>query len=69
MDPFNNDIIHRKALKSVSFVPNEFSQIVNIEPKVTTYCHKRGEQLKMSSISTISHEERFQCFSAKDVII
>ena len=46
IDPFNNDIICRKALKSVSFVLKEFSQIANIEPKLTTYCHKRGEQLR-----------------------
>ena len=40
---FNNDVIHRKALKSVSFVLNEFYQIVNIETKLTTNWHKRGE--------------------------
>ena len=45
-DPFNDDVIHRKALKSVSFVLNEFSQIGNIESKLTTYWHKRGEQLR-----------------------
>ena len=41
-----NDVIHGKALKSVSFVLNEFSQKANIEPKPTTYQHKRGEQLR-----------------------
>ena len=45
IDPSNNDIICVKAPKSVTFVLNEFSQITNIEPKVTTYWHKRGEQL------------------------
>ena len=44
--PFNIDIIHKKALKSVSFVLKEFSQIANIEPKLTTYWHKRAEQLR-----------------------
>ena len=29
--PFNDNIIRRKALKSVSFVLNEFSQIANID--------------------------------------
>ena len=46
IDPFNNDIIRRKALKSVSFVLNEFSLIANIEPKLTIYWHKRGEQIR-----------------------
>ena len=46
IDTFNNDVIRGKALKSVSCVLNEFSQIVNIEPKLTTYWHKRGEQLR-----------------------
>ena len=41
----NNDVIRGKALKSGSFVLNEFSQIANIEPKLNTYWHKRGEQL------------------------
>ena len=45
-DPFNNDIIRGKALKSMSFVLNEFSQIANIEPKLPTYWHKRGDQLE-----------------------
>ena len=45
-DPFNNDIICRKALKSVSFLLKEFSLIANIEPKLTIYWHKRGEQLR-----------------------
>ena len=43
VDPFNNDIIRKKALKSVSFVLNKFSQMACIEPKLTTYWHKRGE--------------------------
>ena len=30
LDPFKNDITHRKALKSVSFVLNEFSQMANV---------------------------------------
>ena len=46
IDSFNNGVIRGKALKSVSFVLNEFSQIANIEPKLTTYWHKRGEQLR-----------------------
>ena len=64
--PFNNDIIRGKALKSVRFVVNDFSQIANIEPKLTTYWHKTGEQtdLEMSSVSTISHEERRSFHSA-----
>ena len=37
-----NDVIRGKALKSGSFVLNEFSQIANIEPKLNTYCHRRG---------------------------
>ena len=41
IDPFDNDIIRVKALKSVSFVLNKFSQIANIEPKLTTHWHKR----------------------------
>ena len=54
----------------MSFVLNEFSQIVNIEPKLTTQCLKRRAQLEMSSVSMINHEERLlpQCFSANDVI-
>ena len=45
--PFNSDVICGKALKYVSFVlSNEFSQIANIEPKLTTYWHKMGEQLR-----------------------
>ena len=35
-----------KALKAVRFVLNEFSQIANIELTLTTYWHKRGEQLR-----------------------
>ena len=52
---FYNDVIHGKALKS------EFSQIVSIEPKLTTYWHNRVKDLKMSSVSmvlNVSHEER-----------
>ena len=45
IDSFNNGVIRGKALKYVSFVLKEFSQIANIEPKLTTYWHKRGEQL------------------------
>ena len=65
-DPFNNDVIRGKALNSVSFVLNEFYQIANVEPKLTTYYHKRVNNLEMSGVSTISHEERLlpQCFSA-----
>ena len=67
----NNDIIHKKALKSVSSVLKEFSQIANIEPKLTTYGTKGVGNLEMSSVSMISHEERLlpQCFSANDIII
>ena len=43
----DNDIIYRKALKSVSFVLDEFSQIANIEPKLTTYWHKKVNNLEM----------------------
>ena len=46
IDPFSNDVIRGKALKCVNFVLNEFSQRANIEPKLTTYWHKRGEQLR-----------------------
>ena len=75
IDPFNNDVIHGKALKYVSFVLNKFSQIATIEPKLTTYWHKRGEQVRNEYTthylysSTISHEVRLlpQCFF--DVII
>ena len=31
---------------AVSFVANEFSQIADREPKLTTYLYKRGEQLR-----------------------
>ena len=48
IDPFDNDIIRVKALKSVSFVLDKFSQIANIEPKLTTHWHKRSEQLRQS---------------------
>ena len=43
---FNNDVICGKALKSVSAVLSEFFQIANIAPTLTTYWHKRGEQLR-----------------------
>ena len=43
IDPFNNDVIRGKVLKSVGLVLNEFSQRANVEPKLTTYWHKRGE--------------------------
>ena len=46
IESFGNDIICGKALKSVTLVLNEFSQIVNTEPELTTYWHKRGEQLR-----------------------
>ena len=46
IDTFNNDIFRGKALKSLSFVLREFSQIANIEPTLTTYWYKRGEQLR-----------------------
>ena len=39
-------VIRGKALKSVSFVLNEFSQIANTEPKLTTCWHKRGDTTK-----------------------
>ena len=41
--PSNNDFIHGKALKPVSFALNKFYQI---EPKPTSYWQKRGEQLR-----------------------
>ena len=70
MGPLNNDVIRGKALKSVGFVLNDFSQIANIEPTLTTYIDTKGvNNLEMSSVSTISNKERFQCFSAKDVNI
>ena len=50
----NNDIIHKKALKSVSSVLKEFSQIANIEPKLTTYGTKGVGNLGMSSVSTVN---------------
>ena len=37
-----NDVIRGKALKSVSFVLSEFSQIANIELKLTTYVGTKG---------------------------
>ena len=43
IDPFNNDIICGKALKYVSFVLNKFSQIANVEPKLTTYWYKGAD--------------------------
>ena len=47
INAFNNDdVTCGKALKSASFVLSKFSQIVNIETKLTTYWHKRGEQLR-----------------------
>ena len=46
IDTSNNDIFRGKALKSLSFVLSEFSQIANIEPTLTTYWYKRGEQLR-----------------------
>ena len=51
----------------MSFILSEFSQIANIEPKLTTYWHKRGEEL--SSVSTISHKVKVlpQCFSVNYV--
>ena len=58
IDPLNNDVICGKALKSVSFVLNEFSQIANIEPRLTTYGTKGVNNLEMRSVSTISHEVR-----------
>ena len=69
--PFNNYVILRKALKSMSLVLNEFSQIANIEPKLTTYWNKGVNNLEMSSVSMMSHEERqlTQCFSVSDIII
>ena len=57
--PFNNDDICRKALKSVSFVLNKFSQITNYYKLVL-----KGENQEMSSVSPVTHEERLfpQCF-------
>ena len=46
VDPFKKDVIRGTALKSVSFVLCEFSQIANTEPKLTTDWLKRGEQLR-----------------------
>ena len=37
IDSFNDGVIRGKALKSACFVLNEFSQIANIEPKLTKY--------------------------------
>ena len=39
-------VIYGKALKYVSFVLNKFSPIANIELRLNTYWHKRGEQLR-----------------------
>ena len=71
IDPFNNDVVRWKALKSVSFVLNEFSQTANIECTLTTYGTKEVNNLEMKSVSTISHEERLllQHFSVNDVIL
>ena len=72
IDPFSNYDIYGKTLTSVSFDFNEFSQIANIESKLTTYWHKGVNNLELlSSVSTISHEGRLlpQCFSANVVII
>ena len=65
----DNDIIYRKALKSVSFVLDEFSQIANIEPKLTTYWHKKVNNLEMriydnswrETTSTVLFHKRRHC--------
>ena len=70
--PFNNNIIRRKALKSVSFVLNEFSQIANIyRTKLTINWHKRGEQLINEKCIYDKSYERLlaQYFSTNDIII
>ena len=72
IDPFNNGVIRGKSLKSMSLFFNEFSQITNIEPKLTNIGTKTGvNNLEMSSVSTISHEVRLlpQHLSVNDVII
>ena len=46
--------VRGKALKSVSFVLNEFSQLANIEPKLTYILTQKGGT--MISVSTISHD-------------
>ena len=52
VDPFNNDVIFSKALKSAVFLFftfyfwKEFYQIANIEPGPTAYWQKRGGQLR-----------------------
>ena len=55
----------------MSFVLNEFSQTANIECKLTTYGTKGVNNLEMSSVSTISHEERLlpQRFFVNDVFL
>ena len=47
IDTFINDVICIKALKSVSFFRKKFSQIASVEPTLTVYWHKRGEQLSL----------------------
>ena len=54
-------VIRGKALKSVRFL-NEFSQRSNIELKRLHVDTKGVNNLEMSSISTISHEERPRAF-------
>ena len=50
-DLFNNEVIHGRALKSVSFVLCEISQRANMEAKLTTW-KKRVNNLEMSSVSS-----------------
>ena len=55
-------VIRGKALKSVRFLLNEFSQRSNIELKRLHVDTKGVNNLEMSNVSTISHEERPRAF-------
>ena len=70
MGHFKNYVARGKAVKAVSFVLSELSQTANIETKLTTCWYKGVNNLEMSSVSTISHEEILlpQCFSLNDMI-
>ena len=55
VDPVNNDIIHGKALNSLSFILSEFSPIANVKPIPTTYSMgtEGANNLEISNIFTI----------------
>ena len=55
VDPVNNDIIHGKALKYLSFILSEFSPIANVKPIPTTYSMgtEGVNNLEISNIFTI----------------